>query len=228
MKAVRKVTQANELIQASYRLTLHEKKLILTALSFCDSRHEIPKKITITASEFSEVSGIDINTSYKKLYEAADNLYERSIKIETNDETDEFRWIQQKITKHKGEGQITILWSDPVIKYISQLKQQFTTYNLGSVGRLNSFYSIRLYEILMQFNSTKERLITVKKFRKILGIEDKYKTWRDLRRYVIDPAVSELNQRTELVISYESFKTGRAITDLLFTFKQNNQLKMPI
>lgn len=228
MRPVRKVTQANELVQASYRLTLYEKKLILTALSFCDSRKDVPKKITITASEFSEVSGVDINHSYEKLYKAADNLYERSIKIETSDETDEFRWIQRKIIKHKGEGQITIFWSTPVIKYISQLKQQFTTYNLASVGRLNSFYSIRLYELLMQFNSTKERLITVKKLRKIFDIEDKYKTWRDLRRYVIDPAVSELNQRTELVISYESFKTGRAITDLLFTFKENDQLKMPV
>lgn len=226
--ALRKVTQANHLIQASYRITLQEKKLVLTALSSCDSRGEVKKTIRVTASQFATVTGMPLKNAHRELYKAADKLYERSIKVEDPEQTEEFRWIQSKVKTHKGEGAVTLTWSDNILKYISQLKEQFTSYQLGSVGRLQSVYSIRLYELLMQFNKTGERLINVSDFREVLDLGDKYPQFRDLNRWVIKPAIKELNDRSKLDITYETHSAGRKVVTLFFSFKPSRQQKMDV
>jgi len=111
---------------------------------------------------------------------------------------------------------VTLTWSDQILKYISQLNEQFTTYRLGSVGRLQSTYSIRLYELLMQFNRTGDRVINLSDFRELLQLKDKYPQYRDLNKRVITPAVKELNQRSDLEIKFESLKSGRKVVSLSF------------
>jgi plasmid replication initiation protein len=226
--ALKKVTKANHLIEASYRITLQEKKLVLAALACCDSRREPKKTITISASDFAEVTGSDLSNAHRELYKAADRLYERSIKVSDPEQTEEFRWIQSKAKKHKGEGKITLIWSDPILKYIGQLKEQFTSYRLGAVGRLQSVYSIRLYELLMQFNRTGDRVVNVSDFRERLELGDKYPQFRDLNKWVIKPAVNELNQRSDLDIKYETISSGRKVVSLSFRFKPAQQMKMNI
>jgi plasmid replication initiation protein len=49
-----------------------------------------------------------------------------------------------------------------------------------------------------------------------------------LNRDVIKPAIEELNQRSDLIIKFETIKKGRTVAALVFEFKQNNQLKMDI
>jgi len=226
--SLKKVTKANHLIQASYSMTLQEKKLVLAALSCCDSRNEPKKTVSISASNFAEVTGMDLKHAHTELYKAADKLFDRSIKVSDPEQTEEFRWIQSKIKKHKGEGLVTLTWSDPILKYISQLKTQFTSYRLGSVGRLQSVYSIRLYELLMQFSKTGDRVINVSDFRNLLELEDKYKQFKDLNKWVIKPAVKELNQRSDLDITYETISSGRKVKSLSFQFKPAKQMKMNV
>lgn len=218
-----KVTKSNSLVQASYKITLQEKKLILAALSYVDSRKEIPKQVKVTAGQFAELTGMNLKHAHTELYKAADRLYERSIKISGADQTEEFRWIQSKAKRHVGEGMVTLTWSDSILKYISQLQQQFTSYRIGSIGQLQSVYSIRLYELLMQFSKTGERVINVSDFRSLLVLEDKYPQFRDLNRRVIKPAVSELNERSDLEIQYETISSGRTVVTLTFNFKPAKQ-----
>jgi plasmid replication initiation protein len=226
--SLRKVTKANHLVQASYKITLQEKKLVLAAMSCCDSRGEAQKTVKITASDFAEVTGMELKHAHTELYKAADKLYDRSIIVKDPEQTEEFRWIQSKAKKHKGEGMVTLTWSDQILKYISQLKEQFTTYRLGSVGRLQSTYSIRLYELLMQFNRTGDRVINLSDFRELLQLKDKYPQYRDLNKRVITPAVKELNQRSDLEIKFESLKSGRKVVSLSFQFKPAKQMKMDL
>jgi plasmid replication initiation protein len=61
-----------------------------------------------------------------------------------------------------------------------------------------------------------------------LGLEDKYPQFKELNKFVIKQAVEELNQRSDLVISFETIKKGRSVAALAFTFKQNKQMKMDI
>ncbi|MBO2588859.1 replication initiation protein [Shewanella algae] len=224
------VYKAHDLIDASYRLNVQSQKLVLACLGKIDSRPETQpqKEVKLTATEFSELMGIDIKNAHRELYKAADSLFKSSIILHEGDEEIELYWIQEKAKKLKGEGAVTIIWSDRILRYISQLKGRFTKFKLRNIASLQSGHSIRLYELLMRFNSTGIRNIALLDFRSALGLDDKYTEFKILNRDVIKPAVNELNQRSDLIISYETLKSGRSVVGLSFSFKQNQQMKMDI
>jgi len=217
------VTKSNYLVDASYKLNAQAQKLVLACLGKVDPRGEIPKELTITASEFSTLMNIDMKNAHRELYKAADELFKSTITLREGNEETELYWIQEKVKKIKGEGMVKLVWSDKVLKYISQLRSRFTTYKLHNIANLQSGYSIRLYELLMKFNKTNERVIYLDDFKSALGISDKYSDFRDLSKRVLKPSVSELNKKSNLIIEYETIKRGRSITALSFEFKKNTQ-----
>lgn len=220
------VTKSNTLIDASYKLNVQAQKLVLACLAKLDSREAIPKEISLTASEFSELMGVDMKNAHRELYKAADALFKSTITLHEGDEEIELYWIQEKAKKLKGEGAIRLIWSDRIVRYISQLRSRFTTYKLRNIASLQSTHSIRLYELLMKFNATGERVITLADFKSALGISDKYPQFKILNRAVLKPSIDELNQRSDLVIKYETIKKGRSVAALSFEFKQSKQMKM--
>jgi plasmid replication initiation protein len=224
------VTKSNNLIDASYKLNAQAQKLVLACLGKVDSRpdKDVPKEISLSASEFSEMMGIDIKNAHRELYKAADALFKSSIQLREGNDDIELYWIQKKAKKIKGEGAVTLTWSDDVLRYICQLKSRFTSYKLRNIASLQSSHSIRLYELLMKFNATGERVIYLEDFKSALGISDKYPQFRDLNKWVIKPAVEELNQRSDLIIKIETIKKGRSVSALSFEFRKSAQLKMDI
>ncbi len=219
-----RISKSNYLVEASYNLTLQEQRLILACLSKIDSRREAPKEVSILASDYAEMMQIDLKNAHRELYKAADKLYDRSIIVSDPEKTEEFRWIQKKAIYHKGEGRVTFTWSDDVLIYISQLKRRFTTYRLVDVAKINSSYAIRLYELLMQFNATKDRRINLTDFKSLLNLKDKYPLFRDLNKWVIKPAIKEINASSNLVVYYNTVKEGRNVVALQFDFQENKQL----
>jgi plasmid replication initiation protein len=157
------VTKSNALIDASYKLNVQAQKLVLACLGKVDPRRETPKEMTITAVEFAELMGIP--NAHRELYLAADALFASVIKIRDGHDDIEVHWIQKKSKKIKGSGSVTITWSDDVLKYISSLQSRFTSYKLRHIAELQSSHSIRLYELLMKFNSTGERVIHLNDFK---------------------------------------------------------------
>ena len=220
-----KVAKANYLVEASYSLTLQEQRLVLACLSKADSRAEPTKEVELSASEYSELMNVDIKNAHRELQKASQKLYERSIIVKDPDKVEEFRWIQKKIHYQKGEGKIKIFWSDDILIYIGQLKRRFTTYRLADVANLSTSYAIRLYELLMQFNSTKQRSISVDDFKSLFQLNDKYPLFRDLNKRVIKPAVKEINSSSNLEVFYSTRKQGRKVVELQFDFQEKNQLQ---
>lgn len=220
------VTKSNTLIDASYQLNVQAQKLVLACLGKVDSRSEIPKEMTLTAVEFADLMGIP--NARRDLYKAADSLFDAVIILKDENEEVKLRWIQKGVKKLKGEGAIVITWTDEVLKYISCLQSRFTTYKLRHIAELQSSHSIRLYELLMRFNRTGERVIYIDDFKSALGLTGKYNQFKELNKFVIKPSITELNQRSDITISYETIKKGRAVAALAFTFKKNNQMNLPL
>jgi plasmid replication initiation protein len=212
------VYKSNNLVDASYKLNAQAQKLVLACLARLDSRDAIPREVTISAGEFAALMGIDVKNSHRELYKAADSLFDAVITIKDKDKTSKIRWVQESAQRH--EGAVTLIWSDKVVQYISQLQDRFTGYKLRNIALLQSSHSIRIYELLMRFKATGERTIYLDDFKRALGIEDKYAQFKDLNKWVIKPSIEELNTKSDLSISVESIKKGRKVTGLAFSFKK--------
>lgn len=219
------VTKSNHLIEAGYKLSLNEQRLILSAIAQLDSRKPVPKDndFIITASEFAETFGIPLNQAYETLDDAASRLYERDIK--TYDRTaktrERFRWVDG-VKYWDGEAKVTLSFSRWIIPYLTLLHQQFTTYELKQVSRLNTAYAIRFYELLMQFIKTGERYISLEKLRELLELKDQYSRFYDLKKYIIDPSIVDINEKTNLTVEWDVIKKGRNITGLMFVFQDSS------
>ena len=215
------VRKDNRIITACYKLTLNEQRLLLTAIAKIPFNEEIPDEIEITAHEFLNVfPDVGHKNVHNELQDAVNKLYEKSIVIEEPVKKRKFRWISSATTYQKGDGKISFTFSKEIVVYIQQLKEQFTKYKLGDVSDLKSVYSIRLYEMLIQFQNTSIVIISLNDFKNRFGILEKYSVYKDLRKWVIEPAINELNQKSLFNVTYKGVREGRAIKNLEFFFSK--------
>lgn len=220
--------KSNALIEASYKLTLQEQRVLLMCIGKINPQAETPERtFQLTADEFF-LAFPDMNRKHaeQRLQEAIDRLAERWIHINWKDNKEEIRWIQRKAKYFTGEGKIEISFSDYIMPYLTQLTQQFTSIAVKNVSALKSVYSIRLYELLMQFKKTGDRLISVRDFRSMLGLDEKYREFKRLNDSLLKPAVKELNEKSDLIVSVDLVKKGREVVALHFHFKEDKQIKM--
>ncbi len=218
------VTKHNDLIEASYKLTLEEQRLLLICIAKLDSRPNtpFPDAITISAEEYSDQYGILLRNAYQQLQDASSKLYERDIKIKNAQKKERMRWVY-RVIYHDGEGCITLKFSPDVKPYISQLNGFFKSYHLKQIARMKSTYSIRLYELLNQWRDSGKRFFTLADFKEMLQINDAYDRYTDLRKWVIEPAIEEINDKTDLHVTFQPEKKSRKVVKLVFFFASQRE-----
>lgn len=213
------ITKHNSLIEASYKLTLNEQRLVLLCVARLDTRKPLPKDnlFTVTAKEFAEVYGIEEKHAYEALDEAASALYEQDIKTYDGKCRERFRWVCG-VKYHDNEGKVTLGFSTWITPYLTMLHERFSSYKLKQIAGLKSVYSIRLLEFLTQFKATGKLLIELDRFKERLEIKNEYKRFYNLKMRVIEPAVKELMEKSNLLIEWRPIKSGKSIKQLEFTF----------
>lgn len=213
------IAKSNTLVEASYKLTLNEQRLILICIARLDGRKPPPRDnvFVITAKEFSETFSIEEKHAYEALDEAANALYERDIKTYDGVNRERFRWVCG-VKYHDNEGKVTLGFSAWISPYLTLLHKKFSSYKLKQIASLKSVYSIRLLEFLMQFKSTGKLIINLDEFKNRLDIANEYKRFFDLKRRIIEPAVRELKEKSDLEINWKPIKLGRSVNKLEFIF----------
>ena len=229
------VVKSNRLIEASYRLGMNEQRIILYAICRCREEQkglfpDLP--VTITAEAFvKQFPSVDKSNVYGQLKEAMNSLYNRSVMIHDTDPATmkarvrETRWISEK-AYIDGAGHVQIVFTPEVIKYMTRLETEFTSYQLEKVGNMTSAYAVRMYELLAQHRDIGSRTLNMAWLRETLQIApDEYKLTTNFIRKVIEVAVEQINKHSDLTVTYKSMKTSRAITD--FAFKIKNKDRKP-
>jgi len=74
------VTKSNILVEASYKLTLEEQRLILACIGQLDGRKSVPDDIVITAIDYADIFDLSQKISYHQLTTAAKRLYVRDVR----------------------------------------------------------------------------------------------------------------------------------------------------
>jgi plasmid replication initiation protein len=223
------ITKSNRLIEASYRLSMIEMQLVLMAIHQArdkQSGFDINNPVTIRAADFE--STFNRTNSYLPLKEALDSLFERHVSVDEIDErgnhwVHKTRWIS-RVSYCDGLGSLKIVFAQDLIPYITRLEQEFTSYRIQQIGHLSSVYAVRFYEFLAQFKNTGVRTFEIERLRDMLGLIDEYKLFGHLKVKVIDIAVEQINEHTDLKVKYETRKTGRRITHLDFSIKEKSAI----
>ena len=223
------VVKDNALIQASYTLDLVEQRLMLLAIM---EARETGKGIApdsllqIHAHSYAEHFDVNKETAYTVMKDASKGLFDRYVTYHDKnpktgkDRSFHCRWVD-KIGYEKETGIVYLRFTHDVVPLITRLEQQFTSYDIEQISNLNSAYAIRLYELLIQWRSVgKTPLFDLQQFRQQLGVEPvQYKTMSNFKKYVLDFAVQQVNEHTDITVKYDQHKQGRVITGFTFNFK---------
>lgn len=221
------VVKSNALIEAAYSLTVAETKLILAAIAQVRRNESITDEIryTVSANALADMGGFAANHEHRALKQAVSRLWERSIKVIEKPNGDGrrpkvllTRWIQD-IVYRDDEGTVELRFAKGVLPYLNQLTSEFSKYKIANVAGMTSTYGVRLYELLIQWRSKGEREVELDWLRRVFQIEGKYKSIRDLKRWVIEPAVRDVNQHSDLHVSWGQRKRGRTVAFIQFKFR---------
>jgi len=203
------IIKSNVLIEARYELNLIEQKIILYAVSKLDSKKENFNIISLNAKEFFKL--IDTSTErYTELRKIVKKLKSKEITIDTGNGEILTNWLASMEYK-KDTGIIDLEFSIKLVPYLLQLKSRFTRYQIKNILFLNNKHSIRIYELLKQYETIGRRSFRVDEFKKILLLENQYKRFSDFERRVLKPTMEEINEQTDININYEKIKRGKEI-----------------
>lgn len=213
------VTKANAIVEASYRLTLQEQRVVLYCVAQVDSRAPLDEQrcFVVEAGPFRQIYGIAQEKVYEELKDAGKRLFERKISLvdrDTNHVT-LLRWVSL-VRYHKRQGRMTLHFSPELLPFISELRARFTSYPLSAVAALSTSFAIRLFEILAQYRTLKKRVVSVDQLRLWLDCTETFKRFTDFDRWVIRPSIEQINERTMLNVQAERRKSGRQVTEIEF------------
>ena len=225
------IVKDNALMNASYNLDLVEQRLILLAI--VEARESgkginANDPLTVHAESYINQFGVHRTTAYQALKDACKDLFARQFSYQEKRERGRAnitsRWVSQ-IAYIDETATVEIIFAPAVVPLITRLEEQFTQYDIEQISGLSSAYAVRMYELLICWRSTgKTPVIELGEFRKRIGVLDtEYTRTDNLKMRVIELALKQINDHTDITATYEQHKKGRTITGFSFKFKQKKK-----
>jgi len=181
---------------------------------------DLQREHKLTAKEFSELFNVSVSNCYVILKQAVDVLMKTDIRIEKPNDTGFWRInICSMAEYNKYSGCIIVKFTDDVMPYLAQVKEKFTLYNLKEIANFGSLYTTRLYELLQDFKTTGWMLKSVEELRNTFATGNKFKAYKDFKKYTFAHACQEINDNYDIELRFEEIKKGRKIVEVKFFFK---------
>ena len=223
------VVKDNALINASYNLDLVEQRLILLAIV---EARESGKGINandpleVHAESYVNQFNVARQTAYQALKDACKDLFARQFSYQEINKRGKVenvlsRWVSE-IRYIDDEATVKLIFAPAIVPLITRLEEQFTKYELQQISELSSAYAVRLYELLIAWRSTGQTpVIELAEFRQKIGVlDDEYTRMGNFKDRVLNLAIAQINEHTDIKVKCEQHKKGRNISGFSFTFKQ--------
>lgn len=223
-----KIVKANDLIQKTrHNLSTQEQKIILYLITKIKPEDSELKLYEFKIREFCTICGIDDDNgkNYANLKNTIKKLADKSFWVTVDEKGTEtlLRWIDRPYINAKS-GTIKIKLDELMKPYLLQLQERFTQFSLYYTLAMKSQYSIRLYELLKSYENLGGWAFTIDDLKKRLSAET-YDRYPDFKRKVIDIAMREINDFSDISVTYELEKQGRKYHRIKFIVKLKKDLK---
>lgn len=213
-----KVIKSNDLIQKSrFDLGTQEQKIVLYLISKIRPEDTELHEYEFSIVEFCKICGIDYanGKNYDNIKKTIKTLNDKSIWVTLKDggETT-MRWIERPYI-NKNSGVIKIKLDELMKPYLLQMQERFTQYELLYTLPMKSQYAIRLYEILKSYEWKKTVEMDLENLKRMMKAEH-YTRFYDFKKKVIEIAMREIDDYTDLKVEYTLKKKGKQFTSIVF------------
>lgn len=200
--------------KARYSLSLQQQKVLcflISELKETDT-HETEKIFDIKAFyDFMEVN----NKDYDKVRQALKALSDKSWWIKNDEGSDILVRFLNTVRTDKNSGKVRIKFHEDMLPFLQHLKTEYTQYKLWYTMTMCSEYSLRLYELLKSVANKEIWYFKIDDLKNIFMCEN-YKLFGNFKQRVIEPAIKEINKRTDINVTYTLFKDGKSYIGIEF------------
>ena len=205
------------LITSSYKLNLTELRFVLLALI----KYNEQKKscFEINALEISGYYQLPLQQSYRFLESVVKTVKDKEFVVIDNEENKlPAQWFND-IHYQKGKASVILKLSNEILALIDDKQSHFLFIDGNDVARLKSFYSIRFYFYFMMLKEQKTKRLSLEQLRQMLVLTANYARFTNIKTRILEPAISEINEKTSITVSFEIEKEGTKIIALKFKIK---------
>ena len=239
MKLIRK---SNELVEARYKFDIWETRVFTKMLTMVQRNDKDFQEYRIYLKDIVRDFGIENNNdAYDRLRAGGYKLMSKIIKVirETDEGLMELATpmvvgVQNLLdTKSEGAKFIDVSFHPEMRPFLLSLKSKFTTYDVRNILKLPSSYSIRIYELLKQYEKIGRRKFELQELKEIIGVieevnyngkktyKDNYPLFGNFKQRVLLKAERDLKKSTDIYFTFDPRKTGRKVTHIIFEIFPN-------
>ena len=213
-----KLKQSNNLILATHRMNIQQMRLFFYACS----QYQGDLDIEVSIDDINRILAYQGGNQREIIKNAIPTLMQSAL-VHIEDENGE-RWsiaITDSYIKNDNKT-VKFTFNKTVQKELEELRG-YTWLYLSNLTGMSSTYAVRIYEFFAMRLGSQNKKDTfdfdLNKLRIYLDCTNKLEDFRNFERTVLKKAEKEINEKSNIHMSYKKIKTGRSITSILFTFK---------
>jgi plasmid replication initiation protein len=222
------VTKSNNLVEARYHFSIWETRVFTKLVSLIQPTDKDLHNYRLHIKDLVQFFGLNDKDAYAKIKEVPENLLKKVVTIPYTNKEGEVRFLKtgliaQATIPEKREGYIELAFHPTLKPYLLELQQTFLSYDIRNVLKISSVYSIRIYELLKQYEAIGIREFDLIELKQILGISEKYKLYGHFKDRIISKAQKDLNEYTDILFDFKEKKKGRKVIGLIFSIYPNKK-----
>lgn len=204
-------------------LTLTQKKLIFYLISLIQETDTDLNRTCISFSDFFKLTGVEYSGGYKeRLEKQLINFCSKCfwLPVPNKNMKTVCRWLDECVIDYDN-GMIYLKLSETLKPYFLELsKKARTIFQLGFVLQFKYRYTPDVYLFVSRCkNLNAPYLLPIEEAYQRFG-EGKYKNLTDLKRFVLDNAINEINEKSELTVQVDCIKNKRKTTHICFIVRK--------
>ena len=216
----RNLVIANQINESRFKMTRAEQKLILYCIGMIDNKDgRIERTFEMDIKDFADFLEIKRKDFHREMQDMTADFAGRVFEIKLPD--GRLRQITALSMVEYYQGKVKLKVNQELAPFLLEMKSKFTRYSLQEVLKFKSGFAMRLYQLLAQYQYKNGMEYSIENLRFCLNVEEgKLRRYNDFKRFVLEPARKEINQKSSLKFHYEEIKTGRKVTSIRFIVTQ--------
>jgi len=227
-RTVKLIKKSNDLVEGRYRFDIWETRVFTKMLTLIRMDDEDFKEYRIFLKDVVHDFGLSHKNAYKLLKDGAKGLTKKEIRIirDTPEGLKEFQThIAVGVDSFVKDGNYLDISFHPKMKpFLLQLQTQFLMYDIRNVLSIQSSFSVRIYELLKQYETIGKRRFSIQDLKEMLDVQDKYPLYANFKQRVILKAQEDLEKSTDIRFTFEEIKSGKQVTELVFHIIRNKEI----
>ena len=218
-----KIKWHNNMVEAHFAATSREMRMLIALSAHIDKNGDDFEYCVVSAKDLGAVMNLDPHGAYKILKDIVAKLFTKPIVFKSIDKNKEgqpkkvdYYHIFYRLTYDNDNCSIGYQFSPAVKPLLLQVKSAYVETSIDVLMRFKCAYSSRIYLYIVRWSKLGTYTISMRDLREQFGLGNTYSLYSDFKRFVVEPALAEINAFSKYTVRAEFIKTGRKYTHVKF------------